>query len=586
MYLNIMKARCLCGLTFCCLIMLLGPGGIAPSQASSTPWVDASSFPSFTQCVKSSKSAGKTILISKPMRVASLTIPANRDLRFVNGGSLLVTAKQTLTIKGTIDAPLIKIFDGYGLVRFQNGNVRQIYPQWWGAKGDGYHDDTNAIQRAINAKTGYSTIFFPSGAYYCTSTITIKNDRTHLVGSGDYSTTFIFNPSRAAVLFNFVGVTPQTTLYSCSLTHMGFVGMGDSRKVALQMVNTSEMVVENISIYSSWHGSGSIGILMHGRELTMIRRATIFADRPIVIGNNLSKGPEGFIDSDHLHMQDLYLGPQEPDEACIHIASGVNLTNFVLDGTNSFVTAKYGIYWNDTSSDGTSNNMTIKNVRVEQSSDSSGYALYLSHNYGLQNLIIENVTSDTISNGFFLRNCRFVTLLNCLVQTTTGEAVNADNSCDEITFLNCLFQEGSKALLPGLAQQFGLFKSNSAAPIPATSFYIRDQGSSAGNNISVFGSKTWSHSGMLDNDETFMLPAGNGTGRKASIITVSASGENGITSGGMVIDSPEAANALSGTNNFGIGNLPGKLTVLHEDMTYLFNQTGTPLDYVVTVSWN
>jgi polygalacturonase len=213
---------------------------------------------------------------------------------------------------------------------------------------------------------------------------------------------------------------------------------------------------------------------MHGRELTTIRKATIFSDRPIVIEKNLSKGPESFIDCDHLHMQDLYLGSDAPSAACLFIASGVALTNFVLDGTNAFLLAKYGIYWDDTLTRYAGANMSIKNVRVEQKKEMNGYAVYISHNHALQNLIIENVMASPNNNGFYLRKCRWVSIINCFITTPTWEALNVDN-CDDVAIINTLFQAGSKANLTGLVEKFSTSKTYSASPLPATGFYVRDR---------------------------------------------------------------------------------------------------------------
>src|ERR1700677_2268215 len=53
----------------------------------------------------------------------------------------------------------------------------------WGAMGDGVHDDTAAIQEALNNNT---EIFFPAGTYLTTSTLTVNNNLT-LWGAGKQS---------------------------------------------------------------------------------------------------------------------------------------------------------------------------------------------------------------------------------------------------------------------------------------------------------------------------------------------------------------------------------------------------------------
>jgi len=54
----------------------------------------------------------------------------------------------------------------------------------------------------------------------------------------------------------------------------------------------------------------------------------------------------------------------------------------------------------------------------------------------------------------------------------------------------------------------------------------------------------------------------------------------------MVIDNPEDASLLNGTGNFGIGDRPGSLNIVHGGSTLLTNRLGTDVDIVVTLSWN
>lgn len=57
-----------------------------------------------------------------------------------------------LVILGGLVAPMAQIFDerGPGMVLF-GGEIKELFPEWWGATGSPQHDDSDAIQRAIDA---------------------------------------------------------------------------------------------------------------------------------------------------------------------------------------------------------------------------------------------------------------------------------------------------------------------------------------------------------------------------------------------------------------------------------------------------
>jgi len=102
----------------------------------------------------------RTYLISD-----DLTIASGIRLVFEAGAKIKIADTKTLTINGTIDAGLYQVFEYGGAtsaVVFGAGSVKEVYPQWWGATGDGTTDDTTACQRAL---TAYRNVHFPYGTY-------------------------------------------------------------------------------------------------------------------------------------------------------------------------------------------------------------------------------------------------------------------------------------------------------------------------------------------------------------------------------------------------------------------------------------
>lgn len=107
--------------------------------------------------------------------IENLVIPKDVTLKVDNGA--VINVKKTLEINGPLDAGVYKIFTGPGKV---SGSVKvdRVYPQWFGAVGDGKNDDTEAIQKAADlAQTSSGgLLFIPSGRYRFDGVINIRCD--------------------------------------------------------------------------------------------------------------------------------------------------------------------------------------------------------------------------------------------------------------------------------------------------------------------------------------------------------------------------------------------------------------------------
>jgi len=137
---------------------------------------------------------------------ADLTIPANITLKLPRGAILNIAAGKTLTINGGVEAGLYQIFSwtGAGKVVLGNGAVREVYPEWWGAKGDGATDCTSAIAAATNATQGQMPVHFVGNDYLVTNTLALtvwnyrwvgkRTDRGQSVVGGYHTTRITFRP--------------------------------------------------------------------------------------------------------------------------------------------------------------------------------------------------------------------------------------------------------------------------------------------------------------------------------------------------------------------------------------------------------
>lgn len=142
------------------------------------------------------------------------TIPSNIHLTVKKGTIFSIAAGATLTINGTLDAGLYQIFSctGTGAVKFGDAThwakVKEVYPQWWGAKGDGSQDDVTYIQAAIdcfsNANTTYTggTVYISPGNYLiAASGLTVGGTITIKGAGGKESRIYTTAPAAAVVSF-------------------------------------------------------------------------------------------------------------------------------------------------------------------------------------------------------------------------------------------------------------------------------------------------------------------------------------------------------------------------------------------------
>jgi hypothetical protein len=184
---------------------------------------------------------------------ADMLVPRNVSLEFEHGAQLALLHR--LDIAGRIIAPESQqIFTPVGtrMVRFSGGSAATstqtsstppetyIYPQWWGAKGDGSTDDTAAITATVAAMAGTvpgdppfpnncMSMFLPSGRYVVSSANAIHLVSGHsgcgIVGLGSFTSVIRYTlPSNQLIYHN--EAAGDGVLARFFLRDLGFEGPG------------------------------------------------------------------------------------------------------------------------------------------------------------------------------------------------------------------------------------------------------------------------------------------------------------------------------------------------------------------------
>jgi len=226
--------------------------------------------------------AGKTVVVTSALTAAQSDItaawPADRALEVKKGGSIGNTA--AFTINGSFSAALSKVFSGTGSVTFGAVTIKEVYPQWWGAKGDGVTDDSLAVQNAFNcAFPSGQSLHFPSGTYLINTQViwsTYGHD-VRIFGAGDRTT--IIKSTNTAIngIMAFQGPSPEldgapNRLERTTIEDMGFLGTGSGigSATGLLIYGAQNTRLSNVTV------SGFVvGIQFHNTDLVIIENSHV-----------------------------------------------------------------------------------------------------------------------------------------------------------------------------------------------------------------------------------------------------------------------------------------------------------------------
>lgn len=121
------------------------------------------------------------------------------NIRFImsNGAVFSVDNTFSLSLNGEIEAGLYQIFSGSGTISGAP-KVNEIYPQWFGSKGDGVTDDSVSIQKSFDfSKLTKIKIYFVAGTYIASNLIA---DSIVITGEGQTRSTIKNNSISTACL--------------------------------------------------------------------------------------------------------------------------------------------------------------------------------------------------------------------------------------------------------------------------------------------------------------------------------------------------------------------------------------------------
>lgn len=196
---------------------------------------------------------------------SNLTIPANITLKLERGGIISVSNNVTLTINGDFEAGLYQVFSctATGKVIFGKGAVQKVYPEWWGAAGDGVTDDTAALNAAFTS--GASRVLLTRAQYIFSNSLTIPS---YFVLAGAFSgttlklkanSTLSIDPARigwCALLRNKTWTSTDYDIIIRNITLDGNSSNQSQNQHGIMFYNAQKCKIENCTVKNikGFHG--------------------------------------------------------------------------------------------------------------------------------------------------------------------------------------------------------------------------------------------------------------------------------------------------------------------------------------------
>ena len=276
--------------------------------------------------------AGKTVVVTSALTAAQSDItaawPADRALEVKKGGSIGNTL--AFTVNSSFSAGLYQTFAGAGVVTFGASSVKEIHPQWWGAKGDGVNDDTVAIQAAYTcAHISKQPLYIPSGVYKISSPI-VKPESFYsvdIIGAGAGCTEFNYSLAGAISCLILQGGSGKVTKSKVE----GIYFNGNASSIGIQIIGQDGVIPYRCSF-----GLNSRGIVLHNlnagefTEFCVATNCEFTHDCAVALEYRKTAGNQSFHGSG---MIDCVINPNNATDPVILVGNGCFVYNAPLTVT-------------------------------------------------------------------------------------------------------------------------------------------------------------------------------------------------------------------------------------------------------------
>ena len=149
--------------------------------------INVNTYSTISGAASAAQSAGTTLYFPQGSYTISSSLTISCPVAI--DGLITINSGQTLTLTGSVTAPLKKVFTVNGSLSI-GGNTPYIYPEWFGTAKTGASDDQPAVAAALSAVSLANGTSAPNqfvvltGTYYLGSSLTLTNSQMFKVVGG------------------------------------------------------------------------------------------------------------------------------------------------------------------------------------------------------------------------------------------------------------------------------------------------------------------------------------------------------------------------------------------------------------------
>jgi hypothetical protein len=289
-----------------------------------------------------------------------------------------------------------------------------------------------------NSKSNVTLILPPS--LTATAGISNSGDGFCVQGPGAQQSSLItYGPGSTGSFIKFANGGSEI-FFGC-IKNIEILGTNNFKKIGIELVDTSNIHIENVYTNLSGSTNNNEGIKLEGRESTYLLGNYVQADIPLHVADN----PNSTIDCDFLSLiNNEWIGPTSGTPAAtIQIDTGVNITRWTA--VHNAIIGGAGVQQIDTTTSQTSDMMTWIDTECEQQPVATSYCFDIERNSVLYGLRIEGLRVNASIRGVKLRTV-FTAALADHIYDGTGVAYDIDSSVNDLSTDNVRATSGSATI--------------------------------------------------------------------------------------------------------------------------------------------